>query len=231
MSRTATLAVMIAAVRWRADMPDTTFVTDADIEYEINQSALDLYDKLLSAWGEGWRFTQSNLLTTANVAYVALPADFYRLIKVGWRVTASENPRQLQPFQSRDEWLPDDPQTWDEVELPGYAIRNHSLYLSPTPTAIYTLVLQYVPALAAITASPSAPLEGVHGWEDYVIYDCAIKLKIKEEVDATALAVERARHEARILQMAPSRDVEAPSRIQRVRHQWDSARRRRGCCV
>lgn len=218
MSATVTLAELVASVRRRADMRGSTRYSDAELGLEINRSAKLLYGKVSSAWGERYKFTQTDLTTTADQAYVALPSDFLKLVKVGWVESSGSSPIRLDPMSLEDEWQPD-ATNWDwNSSVPRYEIRNEQLWLAPTPTAAYTLRCQYVPVLPTIVDGGSpVTFDGVTGWEEWVVLDVAIRLLVEEESDAAALAQLQARTWKDIEDQAPRRDVGNPHTIQRVR--------------
>jgi len=215
MASTVTLAVLVAAVRRRADMVGSTRRTDAEIGLEINRSAKELDGKMVSAWGERRRMTSADVTTTAAVAYVALPSDFFRLVKVGW--VSGGDVYRLEPMDLDDDW--DLTGSWAcESYLPRYELRNEQLWLAPIPSSVETLRVHYIPVLPTITDSGTpVTFNGVHGWEDWVITDVAMKLLLEEETDVTGLAQHLARQEARIMEQAPRRDIERSHTVRRVR--------------
>lgn len=59
----------------------------------------------------------------------------------------------------------------------------------------------------------TATINGISGWEEYITVDCAIKARIKEESDISALLNQKNEMKARIDQLAESRDASLPSRV------------------
>jgi hypothetical protein len=221
MPRPVTLADLVDNARLRADMESSSFVTDSEVGGYCQQSATGLYDIILSAWGERYFFSQADLATVANQAYVNLPDDFYRLLKVGWVIGTGADPVRMEPFQSDEEWaqLWGGGSGWDQGNPPKYQPRGNLLYLNPTPTSVQSLRLQYVPIMPAINDGGLVPVpfQGVNGWDEWITLDVAIKLRIKEESDVRDLQTERAQVEQRIRSMAPRRDMERTHKIQRRR--------------
>lgn len=211
MASTVSLATLVAAVRRRADMVGSKRRSDADLGLEINRSAKLLYGNISSAWGERYRFTETDLSTTANQAYVAMPADFFRLIKVGIIETAGADPIRLDRMSIEDEW------GWDG-DIPRYDVRNQQIWLAPTPDSVFTLRVQYVPVLPTITDSGTPVLfDGINGWEEWIVCDVAIKLLVEDSEDTTEIERVFSRADAMIMDQAPRRDVGAPHTVQRVR--------------
>lgn len=56
-------------------------------------------------------------------------------------------------------------------------------------------------------------VDGISGWEEYIILDAAIKARIKEESDIQALMIQKASMLDRINQLSESRDASLPSRV------------------
>ena len=220
MARPVSLATLRDSARLQADMEASSFVTDVEVEDLVQSSATRLYDIILTAWGERYFFAQTDLTTTASQAYVNLPSNFYRLLKVGWVVGSSTDPVRLEPFQDDAEWADSfwgSSGSWSNSNPPRYQLRADQLWLDPTPSSAETLRLQYVPIMPEIEDATPTPFQGVNGWDRWIVLDVAIQLKIKEESDVRALQTEREKVEGEIRNMVPRRDVGRTHRIQRRR--------------
>lgn len=221
MSRPVTLAALLASARDRANMESSLFITDAQVESYIQASGTFLYDQILSAWGERYFFSQEDIDTVTFKAYINLPDDFYRLLKIGW-AQGSGDPIRLEPFQDDEEWSDafwGNAGTWGQMSPPRYQVRGNRVYFDPEPTSVETITVQYVPIMREIddVGPPPVTFEGVNGWEEFIILDVAIKMRIKEESDVRALQQERQLQMERIKDMAPNRDVGRTPRVQRRR--------------
>lgn len=85
------------------------------------------------------------------------------------------------------------------------SVGSTSAVLSLPATATYvSSILSYW--------NDATTLEGISGWEDYVILDMAIKAQIKQENDFSGLAAQKAEMRVRIEAMAESRDIGQPMR-------------------
>lgn len=214
MASTVSLAVLVAAIRRRADNQRRT---DAEIGLEANRSAKALDGMITKKWSCLYRFTQTDLTTTAAQAYVAAPADFKDLIKIGW-VNGSD-PIRLDKMGIENEWVPTTSGSWHwGTVVPRYDVRGQNIWLAPTPTTVETLRLQYVPVLPTIEDSTPTPLDAFNGWEDWVINDVAAKLLAEEETDNTMVSQLRDRAGARIKEEASTRDLGNAPTVQRVRY-------------
>ncbi len=64
--------------RQRADMVNSRFITDAELNYFINASFGELYDLLVNSRGENYYVSSYNFTTTINQDTYPLPADFFK---------------------------------------------------------------------------------------------------------------------------------------------------------
>lgn len=217
MARTVTLADLRTRSLIRAGFPSNTAKIDTStggwLDDEINNSATALWDKVLLAWGEDYSGTSANVVTVAGTETVALPATFHRLLGVDWYTGGQY--REMRPFQwaDRNEYQG---LSWSDGARPRYMLQGANLLLRPVPTSVETLRVWYVPTLTTVDASHA--LEGVHGWDEFVVLDVAIKCREACRMDAATLLVDRVRVEDRITAMAPRRDIREPGKVTRRRH-------------
>lgn len=59
----------------------------------------------------------------------------------------------------------------------------------------------------------NTPIDGVAGWEEYIVIDAAIKCKDKEESDVTVLAARKVEKKKEIEGISANRDTGAPARV------------------
>lgn len=85
-------------------------------------------------------------------------------------------------------------------------IANTSFVVSAAATATASVKL-----LSAWADSTS--LDGISGWEEYVVVDAAIKAMIKEESDPSALMSRKMELKQRVIDSAANRDASLPSRV------------------
>jgi hypothetical protein len=92
-------------------------------------------------------------------------------------------------------------------------IGSSSLKLIPTPNiANLNFRLWYIPTYTAMV-SDTDTMDGVDGWEEYVIVDTVIKMMAKQETDTTPWDIAKAGLIKRIEAMAANRDVGNPQRV------------------
>jgi hypothetical protein len=194
-------------------MENSQFVSKSEWNSYINASATELYDLLVAA-SEDYVLSSATLSLTSGTDTYPLPGDFYKLRGVDLVLDAQGNAVTLQPFNfaERNNYI--FTPTWNVVGLSylRYRIQGNSIRFVPVPSNPATIKLWYVPALATLSAD-SDTLDGVDGWEEFVVIDAAIKAKDKEESDVSVLAAQRAAIIKRIEAMASSRDAGMPHKI------------------
>lgn len=178
-----TLTELISRIRQRSDNEHTgsTFVTDAEITRLINVSYAELYGHLIR-----WSMNMAESLTTITATGAAnydLATDFYSLIAV-FRVSGDQRIR-LERHSARNR-LGANP----SGEATSYRIINSTIEFYPRPSS-GTYELVYVPTCGQL-ASGTDTMDGVLGWEEYVVIDCAIHILDKEESDTANLRSDRA---------------------------------------
>lgn len=187
-------------------MANSQFVSDSELNSFINSSANELWDLLVSTVDD-YGLTSTNLSIVAGTDTYSLPAAFYKLRGVDVVVDASGNAVTLKPFNFAERNNFAFTPTWNLVGLAylRYHIQGNSLRFIPIPNTVQTVRVWYIPVLTQMSAD-SDTLDGVNGFEEYVVVDAARKMRIKEESDTSALDMEKAALKQRIEAMAASRD-------------------------
>lgn len=240
-----TLADLVTQVRRRADMENTTFVTDEEIEQYVQDAMGDLWDILIEAAGPEHFTSSLSITTTAGVAQYQLDTDIagmgvgytfepLRIYKtIALEILEEGQYRPLSPggFYSRpDSALPFDSQHAEyfltsSQDEGGY--QKRVLNLRPTPQAAYSLRLLYIPIPMELLSVGSdmggMTFQSFTGWDEFIITDAAAKCLEKEESDSRPLLSRRANAEARIRLHAMSMNQESGGRVRNV----DAERRRR----
>jgi len=200
MASTVTLTSLIAQVRQRADMQNTTFVTDAEITTYINSGCQDLYDILLKKF-EDYYTISATVVTDGIADTFALPADFYKLIGVDYLLNGLSQPMDRFNFIDRHKYR-------YNAQLIRYRIIKNSLKFTPIPPA-QNITVWYAPAFTPLAVGADT-FDGINGWEDIVVVDAAMKCLKKEESDISQLLIEKQELTAKIEEMANNRDQGNP---------------------
>lgn len=206
-----TLAELRTAVRERADMVASQFVTDAELNRWINSSAAELYDLLVQKYGADYFVTlpaPSYVIETSG--QVVLPSEFYKLLGVDLKAGGEWRAVQRFAFGERNR----------QTEI-RYRLRGPTLWFAPAESAAgQTVRVWYVPKPTEMTGD-TMYVEGISGWEEYVVVDCAIKALAKEESDPSVFMAQKAALIQRIEAAAENRDAGLPARVADVtRRDW-----------
>jgi hypothetical protein len=140
-SQVVTLAQLIATVRQRADISSSQFITDPELTGYLNASASELWDLLVTAYGEEYQ-TASAVLTSTGAGTIPLPPDFLKSEGAEVAASAGGPPRSLKriPWSDRNKFW----SNWTG-QLAAYCIRGSNIYLFPAPPAGQQIILYYVP--------------------------------------------------------------------------------------
>jgi hypothetical protein len=216
MANTMQLSDLRTAVRQRADIVGSQFVTDSELTSYINQSYLELYDLLVQKYGDDYFVASPYTITTDGINDTfTLPTDFQKFLGLDLALSTSQDSyvtiRRFE-FQDRNRYAVPNFQSFYGVTNLRYRLRGNSLWLTPIPSSGQTLRLFYVPQLTLLSAD-SDLASNLGGWLEYVIVDAAIKCMQKEESDISALMAQKQALIVRIEAAAENRDAGNPPRV------------------
>jgi excinuclease UvrABC helicase subunit UvrB len=210
MARTVTVGTLLTRVRQRADRPvDDDFITDAEIIGYIDAAYTEIYDILVSKGIGQYESIQS--ISADGSATYSLPADFYACLGVDVRLDASDwIDLPMAQINERNYWSDD-----STGYARAYRIHGSVIEFYPAPQSGQSYRMFYAP-VAGTLDDTSDTVDGVNGWEEYIVVEAAIKCLTKEESSTTALERERERllervdaHAENRLQAEPRRVVDA----------------------
>lgn len=220
---TVLLSSLRLQAQQRADMVGGTFVTDAEWNQYIANSYKELYDLLVAAFGNDYFATTANISTDGTTYLFPLPdgtlyssaSAFYKLLGVDLMIQSSSNSYvTIRPFMFADRnrySVGNSPSYAGDSNL-RYRLNGSNLWMTPTPSSGQTLRLWYIPQPATLSAD-SDTIDGMSGWEEYIIIDAATKALVKEESDVSILLAEKEGIKRRIEAMADTRDAANPSTV------------------
>jgi hypothetical protein len=213
-----TLQELRTRVRQRANMENSQFVTDAELNVYINEAIADLRDKMISKVGEDYFAADTLITLVSNVEAYALPADFYKILYV--EVKGDDGYYyKMRRFEVSERNFGASPINYYIPDI-RYRLRANQIVFTPQNLLGGRVVrLTYVPIPQELTAN-SDTLQGYNGWESYVIVYAARKALVKEESDTSQLDQELIKLDQRMEAMIDNRDTSEPSRI------YDNSRRR-----
>lgn len=211
------LSSLRTRVRARADMKNSSFVEDDELNQYINSSYQELYDILVASFEDYYTLPAVAFTIASGVNYYTLPSDFYKLRGVDGNLDGS-NYYTLQPFNFADRNnFNQNLGVLNAAQYQNqYRIVGDRLYLTPEDNASGTYRLWYIPK-ATTLANDTDTLDGVNGWEEYIVVDAARKCLAKEESDTSFLVQEKEMLRQRISAMAARRDAGMPKSITDLR--------------
>lgn len=200
------VSVLIEDAKQRCDQVNRNFITPATWLKWASSAYKELYDLLLSAYGEDYYMTSTTLTVTSGNS-VSLPATFYKL-----RGLEDSSGCPLRPYNFNERNSQRRSITRFNGSRVRYRIQGNSIYFTPNDQAVGSYTLWYVPLAVAFTTT-SDTVDGINGWEDFIVHDMCINAAIKEETDPTPFQMKKAEIKERIQDMAHNRDLSNPGRI------------------
>jgi hypothetical protein len=203
-----TLLQLRTRVRQLADIVNSDFVTDAELDARINVSYKELYGLLVRA--SLHRSEEVALVECDGSESYRVPDDFFGLIGIYRSIGEDKIPLERFP----DKFRPGS-RTGDATM---YRISGSDLVLYPKPSSgVYDMV--YIPVPDTATADDDV-IDGVLGWEEFLVLDVAIYCLEKEESDTSKLELKRDRILKRIQDEAQIAEFTETPRIGNSRDDW-----------
>lgn len=219
MALNTTLTAIIARCRERSDMVNSQFVTDTELTAWINLSGTELYDLLVGAYGNDYFLKSVTFNTVANkssytfASDISGASDFYKLRGMDIVLSGTYS-ITLKPFSLNQRGIFQNP-VWAGTFYGrsfSYRFDGAAIVLAPVPLGVATLRMWYTPVFTALV-NGSDSLDGVDGWEAYIIADVCRMIMNKQQMDASPFIAEKAALMERIKEMAEMRDSGEPMRI------------------
>lgn len=196
MATTYTLSQIRTRAKEESDNVNSAFVSDPEWLDYINASYFELYGLITEQFGNDYFSkvpTPYSFVTDGTNQFFALPSDFYKLLGVDLQVAS--------PLQ------------WISLKRFNFADRNQfSVFNGPIPQAGQTIRVWYIPSLTPL-AGDSDTVDGVNGWEEYIVIDAAMKAMAKEESDVSVLFARKKMMLDRVASEANNRDAGNPQTI------------------
>lgn len=194
-----TLLQLRTRCKQESDSVGQSFVSDAEWNSYIVASYQELYGLIVQAYGDDY-YVQSPstgfLITTTGLTnFFALPTDFFKLLGVDLQVTQG-NWVTLKPFMFS--------------ERNQFTLNNNSFPMAGQTVRVFYVPLPTLPAVDADT------IDGVNGWEEYIVIDAAMKAMAKEESDVSVLMARKGAIIDRLNAETENRDAGSPQRVANV---------------
>lgn len=186
MARTYQRSEIRDRVEALVDDESNVLLTEAQYNVLIDESYAWLWDKLIES-GIYPDVATHDISTTSGTEY-ALATRNYRVLMVHYQ-SDSNTWLKLRPINIEDltHFLNTDAQYATRYLLVG----DDNVHLLPAPPSGQTYRVWYVPSPAKLTQDTDT-IDGVNGWEMLIVYDVAIKARIRDRIDAADLVRERA---------------------------------------
>ncbi len=224
----------------RADKLNSKFLTTDEWNSNINQSAFELYDILVTKFGDDYFMAPSIIFSTTGSGNYPLPDGslqflntasntvttapaLYKLIGVDCGVAVGNNAWVTLP---RYNWIDRNKFVYPQLQANALGVFNLSyrqmgnqLFFIPNPSAGQYIQVWYVPQLSQMLQDADMLSYSISGWVELVIVDAAIKALLKEESfeQASALNTIKQALLERIETTAANRDVGQPNTVSDTR--------------
>jgi len=215
-----TLAQLRTLALQRCDMVNTNFVSDAELNAWINQSAGDMYDLLVSRYEDYYTTDFSFTIASPNDGYT-LPNAVYKIRGIDFLISGEYVTLHTFTFEERNSGNRQINRALLGLTNIKYKWIGSDITIIPGDQAAGTYRCWYIPDLVEMTADSDTIPKDFERWKEYIVADVAIKCLVKEESDPSAIMAEKAGIEKRILSMASNRDAGAPERVQDVTNTFD----------
>lgn len=198
----------------RSDFVNNTFITVPEWNSYISQSYKELYDLLIQKFGDDYYLANTYTWTTdgSSVLY-PLPVDFYKslLIEVALNPKDPNSWITLRKFMRVQQNLYNYPNVYTFYGITNlrYRIDGNFLHLIPIAQNGQTVRMWYAPRPNALLADTDV-IDGVSGWEEYIVIDACIKAKAKQEDDVQVFMAQKSAMLKRIEDAAENRDIGDP---------------------
>lgn len=201
----------------RADKVSSNFITTSEWNKYITESYKELYDILIQKFGDDYYVAAPYSYTTSGSTQLyPLPADLYKLLGVEVALNPNDPNSWVSlrkfMFVQRNLWNFPNVYTFRGVTNLRYRIMGTNLELVPQTQAGQTVRIWYAPRPNVLIRDIDT-IDGVSGWEEYIVVDAAIKAMAKEESGVEVLMAQKAGLLARIESAAENRDVGEPETV------------------
>jgi len=210
MASNITLLDLRNACKDRADMQNSNFITDDEWNRYINSAAKELYEILILKGLQYTTTTDTISLNGTDDTY-DLPSNFFKLVGVDHNINNETYPMEEYTFQNRNLYNQQNTQRYLRYRLVG----EDMIRFNPKPSA-QEITIWYDPVLATLSDDADT-LNGVNGWEEYVIVRSALWAKVKEESETGDLKQDIAFLRDRIETAAENRDLGPAGQVTDVR--------------
>jgi hypothetical protein len=214
----STLGYLRTQAQLRCDRFNSTFVSLAEWNSYLTEARKQLYNILTTAYGNDYFVATPYTYTLAgNQQFYPLPADFYKLLGIEVALNNSDPLSWVTikkfEFIERNRWSFPNVYTYQGITNMRYRVNGSNLYIVPPPQGGQTMRIWYVPRPTILMADTDT-VDGISGFEEFVIVTAALIALIKEE-SPTADAFKALKDEQMemITTAANNRDIGEPEQV------------------
>ena len=201
--------------RRRADMENSTFVTDSEIQDYLNSSMSELHDMMVKSY-EDYFVSEQTYTAPLATGGENLPDDFYKALGVDYDSGGITSTLKAYSFTERN--IYNTPYAViDRLAEPMYKIEGTKIKLIPGNSQSGTITLYYVPQATQFSTTVTEVENVIPGYEEYIVVATAIRMLMKEESDTSALELEKQQLGRRIIRAISPRDASGSHAIRDVR--------------
>ena len=201
--------------RRRADMENSTFVTDAEVQDYLNSSIAELHDFMVKSY-EDYFVSEQTYNAPIATGGANLPDDFYKALGVDYDSGGITSTLRAYSFTERNVY--NTPYAAiDRLAEPMYKVEGSKIKLIPNNSQSGTITLFYVPLPTQFSTTVTEIETIIPGYEEYVVVATAIRMLMKEESDTRQLELEKNQLASRIIRALSPRDTSGSFAIRDVR--------------
>lgn len=183
----------------------------------VSQSYKELWNILEQKFGDDYFVATPYTYTTGNNQQLyPLPTDFKALLGVEVALNPAD-PNSwitLRAFEFIQRNLYNYPNVYTFYGITNlrYRLNGSNLYIVPVTQAGQTIRIWYVPRPNQLIYDTDI-VDGVAGWEEYIVADCCIKALAKEESDVSVFAAQKLALIKRVEEEAENRNIGEPQMV------------------
>lgn len=219
-----------------ADKLNSNFLTLDEWNININQSTFELFDILITKYGDDFFLASPYTFETTGAKNYSLPDGstafavngvtppaVYKMLGADCGVAVGNNAWVTLP---RYNWIDRNKFIYPQLQANALGVFNLSyrqmgneIYFIPNPSAGQYIQIWYVPIMTMLLQDADMLGFSISGWDEYVVVDAAIKALLKEESfeQAGALSTRKQALLERIETTAANRDIGQPNTISDTR--------------
>ncbi len=220
----SSLANIRTECKQRTDLINSNFITDDEWNRMINKSAYALYDIIVAAYGNDYNLAPPYQFQTDGITQLyPLPPDLFKLKALDVQISNTQSgwlPVPKFNFSERNKFMTPYQIFYGIRTNLHYRVRGNHLWLLPIAAAGQWLQAHFVPKMTRLVNDTDV-MNGLSGWEEFVIADVCAKACTKREVDPSEFLNEMQLMNNRIQVIAEERDIGTPDTVADVRAQQD----------